>query len=157
MRYFRIIITVSLLAGCCGSKTLPVTEKEIVTVIETLRDTTVTVQQDASMIQALLECDENRNVVIRELTELRSGLHVKPPQLIIRDNILTATATVDSFGIYVSWKEREKHLENVRTVTVTEVRNELTGWQWFQIWFGRIAALIIILIIIITLKLKFRQ
>ena len=133
------IIVGLMIAGCRTAKPVTITERETVTITETVRDTVVTVEPDASMMRALLECDENRNVVVRELLEWQSGKHIQPPQVIIRDNVMTVVAEVDSFGIYVSWKERETLVENVRTVTETVTTNELTGWQWLQVWVGRIA------------------
>ena len=135
-----------LIVGCRGSKPVVITERETVTITEILRDTVVTVEPDASMMRALLECDENRNVVVRELLEWQSGKHIQPPQVIIRDNVMTVVAEVDSFAIFINWKEREKLIENVQTVTVET--NLLTGWQWFQIWAGRIAMMIIVIILI---------
>jgi hypothetical protein len=143
-----VVLTAVLFSSCCAGKPA-ITEKETVTVTmkETVRDTTVVIRSDTSMIRALLDCDENRNVVIRQMTELRSGLHVKPPRLLVRNNVLTVTAQVDSFAVYVAWKEREKQVREVQTEILTE--NKLTGWQWFQIWFGRIAALATLIILII--------
>ena len=152
MKNITVLILTLLVCSCCGSKLAVTGAKETVTVVETLRDTVVMVETDASMVSALLECDENRNVVIRELLELRSGKHVRPPQMVIRDNVITATAVVDSFDIYLSWKEREKHVESIRTVTVKS--NELTGWQWFQVWTGRILSLLFFVAAVFLRRLK---
>jgi hypothetical protein len=149
-----LLLIMLLTSSCCTSKQA-IAEKETVTVTEILRDTTVIIQPDASMTQALLECDENRNIVIRQLTELQSGLHLQPPRLELRNNVLTATAQVDSFAIYITWKEREKRVENVRTVT--ETTNRLTGWQWFQVWLGRIAMLILTVSIITRILIIFKK
>ena len=136
MKNITVLTLTLLVCSCCGSKPVVTGTKETVTLVETLRDTVVMIETDASMVSALLECDENRNIVIRELLELQSGIHIKPPQMVIRDNIITVTAAVDSFEIYITWKEREKRVESVQTITV--VKNELTGWQWFQVWLGRL-------------------
>ena len=151
MKNLLIILTISLFASCRCNKPA-VSEKETITVRETIRDTTVIVEPDVSMLQALLECDENRNVVIRQLTELQSGVRLKPPQMTMRNNVLTVVAQVDSFGVYVAWKERET--EKVRTVTVTEKVNELTTWQWFQVWLGRILAAWLIIVLIFNFLKK---
>ena len=139
MRYI-ILFIISLMAFGCGSgKPIVIAEKETVTITETVRDTVVMVEPDASMVRALLDCDENRNVVVRELLEWQSGKHARAPTIEVRNNVITAVAQVDSFEIYLSWKEREKVVE--RLVTEPLYINELSGWQWFQIWLGRIAGL----------------
>jgi hypothetical protein len=135
MKYLLIFII--LLAGCRCPKPIATVEKETVTITETVRDTVVKIQPDASHIRALLECDDERQVIIRELQELQAGNHVRPPQIVIRENVLTATAEVDSFEVYLKWKQRDRQTDVIKTETVTV--NELTGWQWFQIWAGRIA------------------
>lgn len=145
-KIIAIVLIGMLVAGCCSNKPITVTEKVTVTETEYIRDTVVMVQPDASMIRALLECDENRNVVVKQLLEWQTGKHVQPPQIVIRENVITATAKVDSFGIYMSWKQREKQTDTEKTVPV--ITNELTGWQWFQVWWGRIAFVLVAIWII---------
>jgi hypothetical protein len=78
-----------------------VTDTEVVR--EVLRDTAFIVGADSAMIQALIECDSLGRARIREIAALKSGLHVAPPQIAINpNNILTATAQVDSFFIYAT-------------------------------------------------------
>ena len=148
-KYLFIALITLFVTGCKCAKPVVVSETETVTITETLRDTTIIIERDASMMQALLECDENNNVIVRELFEWQSGKHIAPPRLIIRDNIVTVTAEVDSFAVYIAWKQREKVTANTNTIVIKE--NELTGWQWFQVWAGRIATCILAVILAIII------
>ncbi|MEG1426884.1 MAG: hypothetical protein RSC76_04270 [Oscillospiraceae bacterium] len=122
----------------------------------TLRDTAVVVEADSSMIRALIECDSLGRARIREILELQNGKHVKPPRLNLKDNILTATAQVDSFYIFVKYCERYKqsyHRSDYQAseVVIKEV-NRLHWWQTTLIWIGVLS----LVTIVITTILKFK-
>lgn len=128
-----------ILPGCRATKIQTSASShrtDSVTVRETIRDTAIVVERDSSMIRALLECDSVGQVRMRELLEYRSGERVKIPNVKIRDNVLTATAEVDSMTIFLQLKDRytrevsrsEQAEETVRTIEV----NRVTWWQ--QMW-----------------------
>ena len=106
----------------------------IVTVTERIRDTVVKIEADSAMLRALIECDSLGQAHIRELLRYRSGQRVEPPQVEIRDNVLTATARIDSQAIYLALKDR--YVEKDTRTSHTEVRtvevNRLTWWQ--KLW-----------------------
>lgn len=97
------------------------------------------------MVKSLLECDSVGNVLIKQLTEYQTGERLKPPKVDISDNILTATAEIDSMSIYLSLKDR--YVERAETSKIMEMKevevNRLNGWQKFRLWIGNIALILI--------------
>lgn len=111
-------------------------QKEIIREVE--RDTVVKVEADSASIKALLECDSVGNVLLKRIAAYEAGKHVQPPKVGIQDNVLTATVKVDSFGIFM--KFRDRYVERTDYVESKEKEvvyvNRLTGWQKFRIRLG---------------------
>lgn len=87
------------------------------------------------MIRALLECDSLGQARTKELLEYKAGDRLHPPDLQLKDNVLTATATCDSLAIYMQLKDRyEQHRSTQQVVQTVEV-NRLNWWQkmWMRI------------------------
>ncbi len=105
------------------------------TIREIERDTLVEVQPDSASIRALLECDSVGNVLLKQIAEYEAGKHVNPPKLDIQDNVLTATVKVDSFGIFMTFRERYVNRTDFMESQEKEIVyvNRLTGWQKFRI------------------------
>lgn len=129
------------LTGCGGPKVAATAidrqTTDSVIVVETLRDTVVRIEADSSLLRALVECDSLGQAHLRELLEYQAGDRLKPPQVVIRDNVLTATAEVDSMAIYLRLKDRyeERFRTDRKTETVYVETNKLT---WFQTLFYRL-------------------
>jgi hypothetical protein len=84
-------------------------------------------------------------VQMRKLLEYQAGNRLKPPDIEVRDNVLTATAQADSMAIYLTLKDRiERHTSTHKELQVVEV-NRLNTWQrtWMRI--GQVSALLLIL------------
>lgn len=67
------------------------------------------------------------------------------------DSTFIVTATCDSLARQVIMLEEE--LTRIRNETIIEEKppemiHEPTGWQWFQIWTGRIAVMVLVLLMI---------
>ncbi len=77
--------------------------------------------------------------------------------LALKDNRLTTMAVVDSMGIYLTYKERNREEQKVQTIeTVIEKEsNVLKWWQKALIWMGAVTVFGIVLFGIIGI-LKFR-
>lgn len=112
------------------------------------------------MIRALLQCDSLGKVTMRELLEYKAGKRVKPPAIDITDNVLTATAQVDSLEMMLQLKDYYEYYYGRNESTVTETIevevNRLSWWQKLWIACGKVCtpALIITLLLIIRRKFK---
>lgn len=145
------VLTVLLLAtGCRTARVMASSEaraSDSVVIRETIRDTTVIIRADNSLLRALLECDSLGRVRMKELLEYRAGDRLKPPNVDITDNVLTAKAEIDSMAIYLQLRDRyEKHttarMQTDKEIVTVEV-NRLTWWQglWVKLGKGLFGAL----------------
>ena len=100
---------------------------------------------DSASIKALLQCDSLGNVYLRTITQLQGEIVSQALQL--EDNILKVEAksktsekkeTIKQDSVRIEYKEKPVPYP-VETIT-----NELTSWQSFQIWTGRIALVLIV-------------
>ena len=69
----------------------------------------------------------------------------------VSEDSIEVTATCDSLARQVIMLEEE--LTRIRNETIIEEKppemiHEPTGWQWFQIWTGRIAVMVLVLLMI---------
>lgn len=115
-------------------------QADSVRVVETLRDTVVRIEADSSLLRALVECDSLGQAHLRELAEYRAGNRLPPPKVSIRDNVLTATASVDSMAIYLTLKDRFTESTKIEREVVTQTVevNRLTWWQTLWMRAGQI-------------------
>ena len=111
-----------------------------VVIREVLRDTVVTVEADSSLVRALVECDSLGRARLRELREYRAGTRLPPPKVSIEDNVLTATASIDSMEIYLTLKERYRQdLKAEKEVIIKTVEvNRLNWWQTLWMRLGQV-------------------
>ncbi len=145
MKYGIIFLTTLTAVSCCPKLYPHKTEntEHIVTVTETVRDTVIQVQPDSSIVQALIKCDSTGRARLEEIQTLKQSARVQQT-LVLQDNRLTAKAIVDSMGIYLTYKERYKEEQKVRTIeTVIEKEiNVLKWWQKALMWIGVVSTLI---------------
>ena len=148
MRKMLTILLAALLAACSPSLKLQSSQTAAtatVIVTEQVRDTVVVVERDQSMIRALLECDSVGQVQMRRLMEYQAGNRLRPPDIKVRNNVLTATAQADSMAIYLTLKDRiERHTSTRKELQIVEV-NRLNTWQRTWMCVGQISALLLIL------------
>lgn len=114
-------------------------KSDTVIVVETLRDTLIRVDADSSMIQALIECDSLGRTHLKQLVSYQAGDRLKPPEITIKDNIITASARVDSLNIYLQLKDRYKEVRKAEIITKVVEVNKLTRWQRFIYTLGCVA------------------
>lgn len=154
---YLILFAVILLLTSCGTarvqKSTQTQAIDSALIVETTRDTVVRLKSDSAMIRALLECDSLGQVRMRELLEYQAGDRLKPPQLQLDNNVLTATAEIDSLSIYMQLRDRyEKHVSKKdKTETVIVEVNRLTWWQTLWVTTGKILAAALALWIAIKL------
>ena len=77
---------------------------------------------------------------LMEIEQLRSSSRINTKLAISDDNRINVTTKIDSMGIYLAYKVRNKEETTVRTVTdTTVVTKEVNVLRWYQkvlIWIG---------------------
>ena len=149
------------LQSCCHKlypHTTEVTEKTE-SVTETIRDTVIMVQPDSSILQALIQCDSTGRARLQEINALKESarlqqtISMEPEPQPYKPTVITVKATVDSMGIYLTYKERYKEtaeIQKIETIIEKEV-NVLKWWQKLFIWLGSISTILIILTLVYAL------
>jgi hypothetical protein len=132
------------LAGCKTQAPIARTDTVTKTVIQELvKDTTIYLT-DSAGFRALLECDSLGQVRVKQIQDYYAGQFIKP-KVVIKDNYVTLDCKIDSAGVYVYWKERHESKEQTITTVNVVKENYVTGFQWAQIWAGRVFVLLLLL------------
>ena len=114
----KISIIIILLCSCATTKKVE-TKTEIKTeYVETVKDTTIYITDEA-YFRAYLECDSMNRVVIKEL-ENKAGNLIKQDVKYV-DKYITVESKIDSQAVYISWIEshniqKEKEFVNVEII-----------------------------------------
>lgn len=148
-RCIRFLTTLLVLQGCCPKfypqTTTTVEHFEVVK--EVVRDTVVQVQPDSSILQALIKCDSTGRARLQEIqtlkesARLQQSIKMEADPLPYQPTVITVKATVDSMGIYLTYKDRFKEsveTREIETIIEKEV-NILHWWQKLLMWAGIIA------------------
>ena len=143
------------LQSCCHklyTHTTEVTEKTE-SVTETIRDTVIMVQPDSSILQALIQCDSTGRARLQEINALKESARLQQtismesePQP-YKPTVITVKATVDSMGIYLSYKERYKETAQIQKIE-TVIEKEVNVLKWWQKLFITLGILFICLVAI---------
>ena len=147
-RCIRLLTTLLVMQGCCPKfypqTTTTVEHFEVVN--EVVRDTVVQVQPDSSILQALIKCDSTGRARLQEIqtlkesARLQQSIKMEADPLPYQPTVITVKATVDSMGIYLTYKDRFKEsveTREIETIIEKEV-NILHWWQKLLMWAGGI-------------------
>ena len=153
-RCIRLLTTLLVQQGCCPKfypqTTTTVEHFEVVK--EVVRDTVVQVQTDSSIFQALIKCDSTGRARLQEIqtlkesARLQQSIKMEADPLPYQPTVITVKATVDSMGIYLTYKDRFKEsveTREIETIIEKEV-NILHWWQKLLMWAGGIVITIIV-------------
>ena len=147
-RCIRLLTTLLVLQSCCP-KFYPqttTTVEHVEVVKEVVRDTVVQVQPDSSILQALIKCDSTGRARLQEIqtlkesARLQQSIKMEADPLPYQPTVITVKATVDSMGIYLTYKDRFKEsveTREIETIIEKEV-NILHWWQKLLMWVGGI-------------------
>ena len=147
-RCIRLLTTLLVLQGCCP-KFYPqttTTVEHVEVVKEVVRDTVIQVQPDSSILQALIKCDSTGRARLQEIqtlkesARLQQSIKMEADPLPYQPTVITVKATVDSMGIYLTYKDRFKEsveTREIETIIEKEV-NILHWWQKLLMWVGGI-------------------
>jgi hypothetical protein len=159
MKHYLFTFAIITLISACATQKKPVIPVPVIlTEKTTVKDkiTPVTVEGDSSNITALFECDSLNKVIMKQLNEVKGN------------NVNSNAEFKDGqFKYKTVYKDREVFIHGKDSITIKEVpvpvpypveiERPLTGWQWFQIWCGRIligSAVLLILVIVGRMVLK---
>ena len=147
-RCIRLLTYLLVLQSCCPKfypqTTTTVEHFEVVK--EIVRDTVIQVQQDSSILQALIQCDSTGRARLQEIqtlkesARLQQSIKMEADPLHYQPTVITVKATVDSMGIYLTYKDRFKEAVETREIeTIIEKEvNILHWWQKLLMWTGGI-------------------
>ena len=147
-RCIRLLTTLLVLQSCCPKfypqTTTTVEHFEVVK--EVVRDTVIQVQPDSSILQALIQCDSTGRARLQEIqtlkesARLQQSIKMEADPLPYQPTVITVKATVDSMGIYLTYKDRFKEAVETREIeTIIEKEvNILHWWQKLLMWIGGI-------------------
>ena len=147
-RCIRLLTTLLVLQSCCP-KFYPQTSTTVEhfeVVKEVVRDTVIQVQPDSSILQALIQCDSTGRARLQEIqtlkesARLQQSIKMEADPLPYQPTVITVKATVDSMGIYLTYKDRFKEAVETREIeTIIEKEvNILHWWQKLLMWTGGI-------------------
>ncbi len=139
------MIMVALLNSCKSSAPFQETEttSKIITKTETIHDTVFEIKADSSFYKAYIECINNKPVITGYTDH--AGTYLEVPKVQIIHDTLKVDCEARAQELLAQYKDTHTHetIETVRKVLV-EVEKNLTLWQKFQIWCGRVFLLIIV-------------
>lgn len=151
-----IILMAAILSlqSCCH-KIYPSTSQTTNTteiIKEVIRDTFIQTQPDTAILQALIRCDSTGRARLEEINTLKQSVRTQQTISIAKDpqphkpTPITITATVDSMGIYLTYKERYK--QTIQTqITENIIEKEVNILKWWQkglMWVGGLCILILL-------------
>ena len=161
-RHIRLLTTLLILQSCCPklypSSTEVIERTEVVK--EVVRDTVILVQPDSSILQALIQCDSTGRARLQEIqtlkesARLQQSIKMEADPLPYQPTVITVTATVDSMGIYLTYKDRFKEsveTREIETIIEKEV-NILYWWQKLLMWIGIVFSLLFIVKLYLQIK-----
>ena len=161
-RCIRLLTTLLVLQSCCPKfypqTTTTVEHFEVVK--EVVRDTVIQVQPDSSILQALIQCDSTGRARLQEIqtlkesARLQQSIKMQADPLPYQPTVITVKATVDSMGIYLTYKDRFKEAVETREIeTIIEKEvNILHWWHKVLMWIGIVFSLLFALKLYFLLK-----
>ncbi|MDP1812339.1 MAG: hypothetical protein Q8K66_13135 [Sediminibacterium sp.] len=157
----KLVITgciLTLLWACRTGKPAMVSSKDSLITrvkteyVEVYKDSLVVIPADSSWFYAMLECDSNGKVLLKQILDYKAGNHMKVPEVKIISNRLQVNTWTDSFNIYLRWKEHYGYYDSAQVhekekiITLPPERiNYTTGWQSFMIKSGKAAWILFLL------------
>lgn len=144
--WFGFLLVLLLMTSCKSQKPVIIEKTKTVTETITERDTVFKIEKDSSFYKAYLECQDGK--VILSNPKSTPGKNLKAPDVKIDSKgVLTVDCERENQELRAKLKDKIKE-----TILTTEipvfVPAEISGWQWFQIWCGRILLIGIIAFLI---------
>lgn len=150
-----ILTLTALIPQGCSRKIYPhITQNTHTTetITEIIRDTIIQTQPDTAILQALIRCDSTGRARLAEINTLKQSVRTQQTISIAKDpqphkpTPITITTTVDSMGIYLTYKERYKQTTQTQ-ITETIIEKEVNILKWWQkglMWVGGLCIFILL-------------
>lgn len=133
-----VVLVGSFMSCKAVSDPVPTLERSnTITKTEIVHDTIFKIAQDNSYYKALLDC-QNGKVIVKDISVKQAGRGLKIPDVKIDNNELQVDCEARAQELLAQYKDTQVANIETKTVVVTQIKNELTGWQNFQIWSGRL-------------------
>lgn len=158
MRRILTFLTALALVACgCSPKLAPVKDTETavtVTERETLRDTVVYLQPDSTLVRALIECNEERQAILKSTSEVRSSDRART-SVSMDNGVLNIRTDIDSTAIYLALKDRYRETATTERTTI-RVPVKVNELKWYQEGLMKvgIAALVLLVLAILWKAIK---
>ena len=160
-----ILTLTALIPQGCSRKIYPHTTQNThitETISEIIRDTIIQTQPDTAILQALIRCDSTGRARLEEINTLKQSartqqtLTIAPQPQPHQPTPITITTTIDSLGIYLTYKERHHQTSQTQTTeTIIEKQvNILKWWQKGLMWIGILFILWIALKILLKTRIS---
>lgn len=143
---YALILFIVLLIGC---KTVTKTVQVDNIITTEFHDTVIVVERDSAARVLLIQCDSAYNAYVKGDT-VKNGKHVEIVYK-LKNNVLTITAPVDSFAIYLKWKEIYDRL-NTTITEIQEPKHVVNWWAWA--FFGLLAFALGVIAILAKIIMK---
>lgn len=132
-----MIIVIILIMLACKTAQQPINDVQILRkerIVEKLIP--VVNPADSTNIVALFECDEERQVILKQLSEEKSSR--MESQFTFNSGQLKYKAQTKPQTVYLPSKDSIIYQDVPIKVNVPFEVNKITGWQWTQIYAGRL-------------------
>lgn len=148
MKHFLfLIVTLILVSSCCNQKHIADQNTQFIEklVTEQVHDTVFVIKADTSHFTADLIVSDSGKISL-STTNITPGEYVRAPKVIIRNNRLSVDCTAEAQRLFKQWKSKHVFETKTRVFTKTKlVEKDLSLWQNFEIWTGRIGLLVCLL------------
>jgi hypothetical protein len=149
MKASRMLAFIGALAlvSCASPKPVVIENTTVVTEVITERDTVFTVKPDSTYYNAYIECVNGKPIVINPTPSNPSG-KLKPPKVVLDDSgNLSVNCETEVLELKAKLRDKEKLIQKEVQIPIM-VPAEISSWQHFQIWLGRILALFLLAVLI---------
>jgi hypothetical protein len=144
--WYGFLLILVFMTSCKSQKPVIIEKTKTVTETITERDTVFKIEKDSSFYKAFLECQDGK--VVLKNPKSTSGNNLKAPVVKLDEKgVLTVDCEKEIQELKAKLKDKQK--TTIETIEIpVEVPAKITGWQWFQIWCGRILLIGIIAFLI---------
>lgn len=158
-----VLAVVITMLCCCGAykrkilATCPTVSEQGSTTVTTTTVDTIVLPADSAIYKALIECQNGKPVLVGEWID--NGV-----RLDVSSFFVPAAQKPSAGSLVIKALQPQAKVATPKTVTQTDTTYKkealqvcpgLTGWQWFQIWIGRIAMLLLAIYIILKIVKRF--